>query len=138
MIHNLISWRRSNKCAISPCSAGQRLISFDADGTIYSCDDFVHNKDFCYGNILEINNLKETIKSSPITHKLRNHNINNIEECSVCEWKKICPSHCAADSYFFNKKLNHTHSQCSYFKKMIPAIINLICSERIDPSKCVW
>ena len=132
LIYNLSSWNRKFMCAMSPCGAGRKTLGFDTDGSMYPCDDFINQSDFCIGNIFATDNVRETIEKSHIIRKLLNHNVNNITECSVCPWKWICTSHCASNSYFQNGELNKTSYECLYIKKIIPEIIDLLYKNKIN------
>jgi uncharacterized protein len=132
LVKHLTSWERDYMCSESPCGAVRQTLGFDCDGTIYPCDNFISIKDFSLGNIHTINNLRDHLEKNEIVKKILNHNILNIEKCSVCEWRWICNSHCAADSYHHTGRLNSHNPKCSYYKKIIPEIIDLLYSKRID------
>jgi uncharacterized protein len=132
LINNLSSWNRKFMCAMSPCGAGRKTLGFDTDGSMYPCDNFINQSDFCIGNIFTINNVQETIEQNHIIRKLLNHNVNNITECFMCPWKWICTSHCASNSYFQNGELNTPSYECLYIKKIIPEIIDLLYENKIN------
>jgi|AGTN01.1.fsa_nt_gi radical SAM additional 4Fe4S-binding domain len=134
LVNNLLNKKRYNMCSVSPCGAGKLTLAFDTDGSIYPCDDFITQKKFSYGNILTTDNLNDAIQNNHITQILTAHNVNNIKECSVCNWKKICTLHCPSDAYFHNKGLFcKPHSMCIYMKGIIPEIIDLLHNNLIDP-----
>ena len=132
LVNNLTSWNRKFMCATSPCGAGRKTLGFDTDGSMYPCDDFINQSGFCIGNIYAIDNVRETIEKSHVVRRLLNHNVNNITECAVCPWKWICTLQCVANSYFQNGELNKFSYKCSYMKKIIPEIIDLLYENKIN------
>ena len=139
LISLLANWNSSYMCAQSPCGAARRILALDTDGTIYPCDEFIsENKKFAIGNINEINDINKTMINSLVVKRCLGHNIENIKECSACMWRKICPSHCAGNSYFFKGELNHTSSKCSFYKKFIPLAIELLYQKRIKVENIVF
>lgn len=135
LIRNLTSWSRPYMCALSPCGAGRMTLAFDTDGSFYPCDNFISQKDFRMGNLYEIENIKKTLEASPIAQRMAGHQVNHTEECAVCPWKRICTFHCASDSYFYHHAFNRPHSLCSYAKKIIPELMDLLYRGRIDPRR---
>lgn len=136
LINNIVNKKRGNMCSTSPCGAGKLTLAFDTNGDVYPCDSFITQSNFCYGNIQNLN-IKTSVQKNNISKKLNEHNVNNITECSICNWKKICTLQCASDSYFFNNELNQPHSLCGYMKKIIPTIIDLLHNNKIDPKNFI-
>lgn len=135
LIRHLTSWNRNYMCALSPCGAGRMTLAFDGDGSVYPCDNFISEKDFCMGNIYAIEDIKKAIATSEIARRVADHQVNHTEECAICPWKRICTFHCASDSYFYHKAFNRPHSLCSYVKKIIPPLIDLLYRGRLDPRR---
>ncbi|GHT41881.1 thioether cross-link-forming SCIFF peptide maturase [Bacteroidia bacterium] len=132
LITHIVHWGSNYMCAQSPCGAGRRILALDIDGAIYPCDEFISDeKNFSIGNINEIDSLDKALKNSSVIRQCLEHKIENIKECSKCVWKKLCPYHCAGNSYFFNGKLNTPTSKCSFYKKFIPMTIELLYKGRV-------
>lgn len=132
LIIHIVQWGSNYMCAQSPCGAGRRILALDTDGTIYPCDEFIsEEKEFAIGNVNEIVDLDFTLKNSTVINKCLNHRIENIKECSKCMWRKLCPYHCAGNTFFFKGELNKPTSKCSFYKIFIPTIIELLYKKRI-------
>jgi uncharacterized protein len=134
LVEHLTTWKRRYMCAETPCGAARRMLAFDTDGSIFPCDNWISDRSFSLGNINNIMYLNDVLCSSQLVKIVQSHNVGNTKECTICPWKFICTSHCAADSYLRFNDFNHVHSMCEYQKRIIPEIISLLHERRIEPS----
>lgn len=132
VVSNLTTMERDSSCGLLSCGAGKVLLAFDFDGSIYPCDDFISDKKLCLGNVLHMNNLKEATGKMQ-AEGVFNYDVERIDACSACVWKRICTLHCASNAYFFNGRFDRPHSMCRYMKKLIPKVIDLLHRRRIAP-----
>ncbi|MBN1989522.1 MAG: radical SAM protein [Bacteroidales bacterium] len=133
LINNISSWNRNGLCKTLPCGAGSSVLSFDVDGSIYPCDDFISDDRFCLGNIYEIFDIKKHLVSHPVVKALQNQSLDNIKECKECLWKRICSYNCASESFFANNSFEQPSIMCLYVKRMVPEIIDMIQRGEITP-----
>lgn len=132
VVSNLTTMERDSSCGLYGCGAGKVLLAFDSDGSIYPCDDFISDKKLCLGNALTMKNFREATRKMQTDESVK-YDIDLIEQCYACAWKRICTLHCASNSYFFSGRFDTPHNMCSYMKKLIPKVIDLLHSRRIDP-----
>jgi uncharacterized protein len=74
------------------CQAGFSSLSFNADGTIFTCQHFANNKNDSCGSI------QDGIYEDK-AQKLRAPNIEEITECSSCWCRYLCGGCCFAEKY---------------------------------------
>lgn len=120
------------------CGAGPSnpLLAIDIHGSIYPCDYFWGNKDFKIGNILEMS-FDEAASSKKNFRNARE--IEDIENCIACDWKRFCSGGCPG-SYMDSKKdstkkssLNceYNFSMLNYVAEKIPFIYSENLVQRI-------
>lgn len=132
VVSNLTTMKRDSSCGLHGCGAGRVLLAFDIDGSIYPCDDFISDKKLCLGNVTSMDNFKEAAARMRIDGVIK-YDVDLIDACSACIWKRICTLHCASNSYFFSGRFDRPHSMCDYMKKLIPKVIDLLHHRRIEP-----
>lgn len=107
------------------CGAGSKEISIAADGTVYPCHMF-HEPSLALGNVFE-EPLAE-ILSNERSSKLRELHINDIEGCSICEYKYLCGGGCRARSLFQYGNLNSKDGYCTMMRSYYEGLGNLLKS----------
>lgn len=132
VVSNLTTMERDSTCGLHGCGAGRVLLAFDVEGSIYPCDDFISDKTLCLGNATSMDNFKEAVVRMH-TEGVIKYDVDLIDACNACIWKRICTLHCASNSYFFSGHFDRPHSMCSYMKKLLPRVIDLLHRHRIDP-----
>ena len=137
LVRHLTTYQRRYMCARIPCGAGVNTLSIDADGSIYPCDDFMSAPEFRLGSIADIEDPTSFVTGSAIVKQLHGRSVDQCAQCRECCWQAICPSHCAAESYFSGTDLHHPGVLCHVMRKFIPTVIGLISSGRIDPQLVV-
>ena len=80
------------------------FISLDCDGNIYSCNRTYNNKEFFYGNILnmDMENLKNIIESR---QRERQHYLSN-SKCKDCFLYRECNGGCPSNAFLMHQTLN--------------------------------
>ena len=104
------------------CGAGKTIVSIDTDGNIYPCH-MLHYSELKLGNIVE-NPLRKEYLQKDVLQKIREANVDHIEECSFCEHRYFCSAGCRARSYFKNKDFLHKDSYCELSKHFYDMIVN--------------
>ena len=98
------------------------FISLDCEGNLYSCNRTYNNKDFFYGNILEINieQLRE------ITSNMGRERIKLLSnsKCKKCELFKECYGGCPANAYLEHKNFKDADDYFCEAKLKIREYVN--------------
>ena len=126
-VTNTVSRKRVSKCHRSACGAGVELISVNSEGHIFPCHAMTTSK-------LKIGDLKELtldnislISKHPVVKSLSIATVENIDECSQCDFRYICGGPCCNDIFTRFKgikiKLPFT---CNYKKDFFLEIIRLL------------
>ncbi|GBE19404.1 MAG TPA: radical SAM protein [Candidatus Pacearchaeota archaeon] len=120
----------TNSCLV--CSAGPTnpLIAVDVDGTLYPCDHFWGEKTFA---IQTIENITIDLACSSNRNFRNNIEFGNIQECSNCEWKRICSGGCPGGRIISNKAqyCKTTKEMLTFFVKQIPLLMENGLLEKI-------
>lgn len=120
MYNCIVRRKRTYMCMNLPCGAGLSQFAIDPCGKVYPCADFCGQVEFCLGSVYD--NFLDKLGESQSWRQLRSINRNNITECSLCEYKEICPSGCSARSYYSNNIINGIDPLCDFYKLIIPFI----------------
>ena len=109
-----------NKGATSNCvqcsfGTNHPLIAVDVDGAIYPCDHFWGRGSYKIGNILE-NSLEESL-NSPRNFRV-SRDINCIEPCSMCNWKRFCGGGCLGGAERLHKTVESRDSYCTFRREI--------------------
>lgn len=92
------------------CGCGDSMFSISTDGKIYPCHAFNENREYCSGEIEDLN-VKRLFKSRLLT---------NSASCKNCDYNIFCKAKCYADFYFYNANMNHVNPfKCDYEKYII-------------------
>ena len=92
------------------------FISVYPDGTITSCDNF-NLQDGFIGNLDDVTDI-EKIRFLQNNLELQEDYRNLLEECQLCDYKKICKGGCIA----IRRRYKDTKEYCVFIKKMIKHI----------------
>jgi radical SAM protein with 4Fe4S-binding SPASM domain len=126
LINNITTFKRQFACFNSPCGAGSQNIAVGSDGRILPCDYMFGCKNeekFVLGNIFEKKSLIEVIDDSVIIKEIRQRDVKNIQECSICPWKYICCGGCTTESYGEFQNLKNKSKICEYYLIVIEELI---------------
>lgn len=94
---NLIERKCSSICLSRGCMGGRKIVSFDNQGSIFTCDmtDVAENS---FGNVLENRDLVEVLSSAskchPYFHKRQE------PKCQSCPWSFFCRGGCSSSVRF--------------------------------------
>ncbi len=106
---------------ISGCGAGHEYVAVTPEGDIYPCHQFIGNKDFKLGSLLDDEEL-----NTDIIDKFKNAHIYNKPECKKCWARFYCSGGCQANNYNFNGDMHKPYSLgCKMQKKRIECAIAL-------------
>lgn len=88
-----------------------KFFTFDVDGTVYPCDDFLGIADFSYGNILEVD-LEDILLS-----ERRQDFISLVEDvapkCRDCSWFSLCNGGCSFYRYMSRGRFTDVNYYCA-------------------------
>jgi uncharacterized protein len=133
LVQHLTTYQRPYMCARIPCGAGLYTLSIDADGSVYPCDDFMSAPEFCLGSVAGLEDLDSFFTSNAIISQLHSRSIKQCSPCYHCTWQAVCPSHCAAESYFTTGDVFHGGVLCEVMQRLIPIVLSLLSARRVDP-----
>ena len=104
-------------CAIKRlrgCSCGNEYIAVTPNGDVYPCHQFVGEKQWKMGNVIE-NSFNEKIKT-----KFAKTNIYTKEKCKNCWAKFFCSGGCNANSWQYEGDISKSHDiSCELEKKRV-------------------
>ncbi len=75
------------------CGAGKTTLSVGADGNAYPCH-MLQAPEYCMGNLLH--NSLDAILASPVRRELESATVENIDGCSLCDYRYLCGGGCRA------------------------------------------
>ena len=93
---------------INNCAGHFLLI--ENDGTIYNCHTFSDINKFSYGNIFEIDDLKEIILTENF-QKIYQRRRKLPKECLSCKYYKYCQGGCMRDSYINERNFGNLYGK---------------------------
>lgn len=103
------------------CGAGVEYVAVAPNGEIYPCHQFVGNKAFLMGNVLDGNAVNEDIRND-----FSNCNIFTKDKCNNCWAKYFCSGGCAANAYNLNGNImNPPDISCTLLKKRTELAIGM-------------
>lgn len=112
---NNIHGYRSNPC--KRCSMGIGEVSISPSGDLYPCH-MLHYPQFLIGSLIK-NSFKNMYYNSNLLKKIRNINVDTINECSACAVKNFCAGACRARLDFQKEDLKGKDNFCIYEKETI-------------------
>lgn len=96
------------------CGCGSSIQAIDVNGNIYSCDEYIENKNKIIGNIID--NKYDIVK-------YKSH-LELFEDCKNCTVSQICLGRCR--KLLESKKAEHIRTYCKLSKILINTILNSI------------
>lgn len=99
---------------VKKCALADREISISETGDVYPCQ-LLHAPEFLAGNI-HADTLPDIYFKKPVLPKLRNVNVDTIEECSRCPIRLICAGGCRARDYYESGSIETVGEFCEYEK----------------------
>lgn len=105
---------------ISGCGAGTEYLAVAPDGDLYPCHQFVGNKKFKIGNVMDNNYQNKWYNTFNTAH------IYSKEQCKKCWAKFYCSGGCHANAYNMNGDILKPHELgCEMEKKRIECAIGI-------------
>ncbi|MCT4621459.1 MAG: thioether cross-link-forming SCIFF peptide maturase [Marinisporobacter sp.] len=99
---------------LSGCGAGSEYLAITPEGDVYPCHQFVGDKDFLMGSVLNGDIDMSLSKDFGQAH------VYNKEKCNDCWAKFYCSGGCHANAYNFNKDIHKPYELgCEMEKKRI-------------------
>jgi len=128
----LVQPHRKFMCNRSPCGAGINIISISPDGKIYPCYGFQGMNDYLIGNI-NSNLSFNDISQSSVVLNLKNRIVNNIKDCSDCNYNIWCYGGCASNSVLNYEELLHKDTiHCQFYKQIITKSLKRVIYNKRD------
>lgn len=107
---------RNYMCQRCPCGNSSTIISVDAYGNVYGCNQAPFNDKTRLGNIKD-NSFIEC-QNTENSRVFRERSLENIEECSQCEFKVFCQGGCPKSALSINNTINSPGDSCELNKKL--------------------
>lgn len=104
------------------CNAGITRFSVDSNGDLYGCQCGVGN------DILKVGNINTGIDQSKV-NKLKDIDIQSVNDCTVCWARYICGGECFINSIINNKNLGECVDTLCYFRKELIKLAIKFCNE---------
>ncbi|WP_024832119.1 radical SAM/SPASM domain-containing protein [Ruminiclostridium josui] len=125
----LHTFKRSFMCLRCPCGAGINMVDVSINGDIYPCEEMNEIAEFKIGNI-RTHSIMDVLNNSKVVKELSERNPDNIEDCSVCAWKRHCQSGCANKNYQNFGSFETKSEKCQFYKKYFENLIWYLDSNR--------
>jgi uncharacterized protein len=79
------------------------FIGVDPSGNVSTCNRFLGNSEFIYGN-MNVNSLEELLRKprTKFANEMKTRAINGVEDCVGCEFSDDCRGGCANSAYISN------------------------------------
>ncbi len=119
---------RRMMCDISPCGGGRTFLTVTADGAMVPCGEFIGFKEFSGGNIFRTS-IARAMSSKPFK-EIRSRMVENIDECSTCDFRHICGSPCPAEMYA-RGNINKKAVFCDFYKEIIVYAFKMIAEDNV-------
>ena len=105
---------------VSGCGVGTEYIAVTPEGDIYPCHQFVGDKDFLMGNLID------GIKNPNVRKLFVECNVYSHEECDDCFARLYCSGGCSANAYHSKGSVKAVYYLgCELHKKRIQCAIML-------------
>jgi radical SAM protein with 4Fe4S-binding SPASM domain len=92
-----VSGRKGRKTDL--CNCCYEMLCVDLDGEVYPCAAIAGDKRFSAGNVRDYS-MADLWLDSPLTKKIRQSSLNDIEKCRGCYLRFICGGGCFCYGYF--------------------------------------
>lgn len=110
------------------CGAGKNLVSISANGDIYPCHMFHHEK-FKMGNALNDDILDSVYKNLKSSGTVSSVSVDFIKSCSNCENKYLCGGGCRFRSYAYENNIYGQDPACIGYLAEYKHIFNKLLND---------
>lgn len=107
---------RSYMCQRCPCGNSSSIISTDAKGDVYGCNQAPFNEDTVLGNIRQVNFLQ--CMESANAKKILDRQIENIKECRTCIFRSYCQGGCPKTALTVHGTIEKPGDICDLNRKL--------------------
>ena len=115
------------------CGAGVEYVAVAPNGEVYPCHQFVGDKDFLLGNVLEKDENGDVPLREDIRQRFASCNIFTKEKCSKCWAKYFCSGGCAANAHKLNGSITEPPDvSCKLLKKRTEIAIGMATVKERD------
>jgi uncharacterized protein len=131
MFRSILSWEQMEFCK-SPLGPACNLIAVFPNGDIYPCNCLAGSnrmEEFKIGNITSPMSLENILAASEPLLSPRQRNVDEIEKCSGCAWKRICGGGDFNESFQAFGELNRESYMCTYYKRMYTELTYLLLDD---------
>ena len=132
LIQSIFFNQKPFMCMNSPCGAARQILGIDVHGNFYACDNFTGDKDFLIGSLSK-GHIKDQLLASPVRKKATFRSKENIKRCKDCTWRGLCGGLCYSADYYSGCKEDEETEVCSFYKKIIPFLIEKIAEDSQIP-----
>lgn len=103
---------RNYMCQRSPCGNSLTIISTDAKGDVYGCNQAPFNEETVLGNISNMS--FSQCKESGNARKISERKIEKIEECRKCVFRSYCQGGCPKTALTIHGQFNKPGDTCGF------------------------
>lgn len=125
LIKSIYFNKKTFMCMNAPCGAARLLLGFDVDGNIFACDNFINDMDFLIGS-LDQGDVRNQLLDSNVREVAASRCFESLKRCKDCTWRGLCGGVCYSSDYYSGAKGIGETEMCSFYKKMIPYLIDKI------------
>lgn len=119
------------------CNCCYEMLCVDSDGEVYPCAAIAGYKRFSAGNVRDYS-MADLWLDSPLTKRIRQSSLNNIEKCRECYLRFICGGGCFCYGYFNEEtktgtgRIEAVDPYCNTYKMLIENALWLQAEKGVD------
>ncbi len=119
------------------CNCCYEMLCVDSDGEMYPCAAIAGDKRFSAGNVRDYS-IADLWLDSPLTKRIRQSSLNDIEKCSECYLRFICGGGCFCYGYFNEEtktgsgRLEAADPYCNTYKMLIENALWALAEKGVD------
>lgn len=127
-ILNLLKRNCGNICLSRGCMGGRKMIAFDQEGRIFTCD-MTDLKDEALGSIYDNIGLVQVIENAVKTHPFFRK--KNSEKCDTCPWRFYCRGGCTSSIRYSKGEYTGEFDpiECAYSESLYLRIVELFLTD---------
>jgi len=127
-ILNLLHRKCGNICTSRGCMGGRKMIAFDQDGLVFSCDT-TDLKEEAFGSIYDGRSLMEMLETAVENHPF--FMVKDSMPCRTCPWHFYCRGGCTSAVRYLHGAYTGgiDEMECAYNKAAYPRIVELLLND---------